>query len=108
MLSNAWKFTSNRDATMIEVGVAEEDDLSVTFFVGANGAGFDPAREEEVFQAFKRLHSSREFPGNGVGLSTVKRIVIAIAEKQNIKVAVIYGLQGGALPPGEEIDSELV
>jgi signal transduction histidine kinase len=76
LLSNAWKFTSKCSETLIEVGIAEEDDRTITFFVQDNGTGFDPEREEEVFQAFKRLHSTREFPGTGVGLATAKRIVI--------------------------------
>ncbi|HWI40735.1 MAG TPA: response regulator [Verrucomicrobiae bacterium] len=71
LLRNAWKFTSKKLFTRIEVGREGEEG----FFIRDNGAGFDPARSSEVFLPFRRLHSENDFPGTGIGLATVNRIV---------------------------------
>jgi len=74
LLSNAWKFTRHTPKPRIEVGITECRG-SQTFFVRDNGAGFDMARADRLFGAFVRLHSERAFPGSGVGLATVKRVI---------------------------------
>ena len=74
LLGNAWKFTSKLDNTFIEFGVKSELDGN-TFFVRDNGAGFDNEYSKKLFTAFQRLHNEKDFPGIGIGLATVTRIV---------------------------------
>jgi Na+/proline symporter/signal transduction histidine kinase len=74
LLGNAWKFTANQSDTRIEFGFREEDEIKV-YFVRDNGAGFDMAYSANLFGAFQRLHQDDNFPGTGIGLATVKRII---------------------------------
>ncbi|MBI4291207.1 MAG: PAS domain S-box protein [Betaproteobacteria bacterium] len=74
LIGNAWKYSSRRDRARIEFGVAERDGRPV-YCVRDNGAGFDMAYADKLFRAFQRLHSPAEFPGTGIGLATVARIV---------------------------------
>lgn len=74
LLQNAWKFTAKVPTACIEVGV-EARDTGPVFFVRDNGAGFDMKGVGELFQPFRRLHHKRDFPGTGIGLATVRRIV---------------------------------
>lgn len=75
LLGNAWKFTSQRPLGVITVGkVADASGLPVVF-VSDNGAGFDMAYSDKLFMAFQRLHTAAEFPGSGVGLATVSRVI---------------------------------
>ncbi|MBP8980731.1 MAG: PAS domain S-box protein [Syntrophobacterales bacterium] len=74
LLDNAWKFTGRTERPRIEFGVTAKDGERV-YFVRDNGAGFDMSQAGNLFAAFQRLHSSGDFPGTGIGLATVRRIV---------------------------------
>jgi signal transduction histidine kinase len=74
VLGNAWKFTRKTGSPKVEVGSRENGEQR-TFFVRDNGAGFDAAHAQRLFTPFLRLHTETEFPGFGIGLATVKRIV---------------------------------
>jgi hypothetical protein len=74
LLGNAWKFTSKAAGASVEFGSSHSNGHS-TYFVRDNGAGFDMAYADKLFQPFQRLHGMREFPGNGIGLATVGRII---------------------------------
>ncbi|MBE7368109.1 sensor histidine kinase [Ramlibacter pallidus] len=76
LLENAWKFTSAREAADIEVGLASRTPLQDTFFVRDNGCGFDMAHADKLFHNFQRLHDAQEYPGTGVGLATVSRVLV--------------------------------
>lgn len=74
LLSNAWKFTRKVEAARVEVGRIPVND-GTAFFVRDNGAGFDQAYAARLFTPFQRLHGESEFPGTGIGLATVRRVV---------------------------------
>jgi len=75
LLGNAWKFTSKTPEARVEFGMMQEGERKV-LFVRDNGAGFDMAYSDKLFGPFQRLHGIHEFPGTGVGLATVQRIVL--------------------------------
>jgi PAS domain S-box-containing protein len=74
LLGNAWKFTGKTAHPLIEFGCNRQGG-SCEYFVRDNGAGFDMAYASKLFGAFQRLHSDRDFPGTGIGLATIQRIV---------------------------------
>ncbi len=74
LLANAWKFTGKKPRARIELGRLVENGRDV-FFVKDDGVGFDMAYADKLFGAFQRLHRKEDFPGLGVGLATVQRIV---------------------------------
>jgi len=74
LLRNAWKFTQMREEAYIEFGARELASDKICF-VRDNGIGFDMSNSEKMFHAFQRLHNSSDFPGNGIGLTTVQRII---------------------------------
>jgi signal transduction histidine kinase len=71
LLGNAWKYTSKEKYAIIEMGIQEDS----VFYIRDNGAGFDSKLSERLFEPFYRLHPKSEFPGTGVGLATVYRII---------------------------------
>jgi PAS domain S-box-containing protein len=76
LLENAWKFTAGRgDDAAIEFATTPVDDAPICCYVRDNGAGFDPAYIGKLFQPFQRLHTVSEFPGIGIGLASVRRII---------------------------------
>jgi PAS domain S-box-containing protein len=74
LIENSWKFTIKNSQARIEFGVTREDGKPV-YFVKDNGVGFDMKYADKLFQPFRRLHTDREFPGTGIGLATVQRII---------------------------------
>jgi PAS domain S-box-containing protein len=91
LFSNAAKFTGKRDRALIEFGRLEKDG-EMAFYVRDNGAGFDMAYAGTLFSAFQRLHKVSEFPGTGVGLATVQRIV----RRHGVRVWAEARVNGGA------------
>lgn len=74
LLNNAWKFTSKKEKAQIEFGRMEKDGKKI-YYIKDNGAGFDMNYSVKLFQPFQRLHTAEEFPGTGIGLATVYRII---------------------------------
>jgi len=74
LLENAWKFSSLNKSVRIEFGETKQDGSPV-YYLRDDGAGFDMAYSDKLFHPFQRLHSEKEFPGTGIGLATVSRII---------------------------------
>jgi light-regulated signal transduction histidine kinase (bacteriophytochrome) len=82
LLGNAWKFSSKKTEAVIEFGEIERSEEEKqgqngksVFYIRDNGVGFDPDYASKLFNPFHRLHNSNEFPGSGIGLATVQRII---------------------------------
>jgi signal transduction histidine kinase len=75
LVENAWKFTARRRDAVIEFAAAPGADGLLCCLVRDNGAGFDPAYTAKLFQPFQRLHAATDFPGTGIGLASVQRII---------------------------------
>jgi PAS domain S-box-containing protein len=75
LLENAWKFTAGREVASIEFAAMHVDEAPLACYVRDNGAGFDPAYTDKLFQPFQRLHAVGEYPGTGIGLASVQRII---------------------------------
>jgi len=74
LVNNAWKFTSKEAQPQVEFGTTVKEDKTACF-IRDNGVGFDMAYVNKLFGAFQRLHTSLEFPGTGIGLATVRRVI---------------------------------
>ncbi len=100
LLQNAWKFTSKEQSPHIEVGHLREGD-ETTYYVRDNGVGFDPKYAAKLFMPFERLHNDPAYPGSGIGLATVAKIVYlhggrVWAESEPGKGATFYFTLGGS------------
>jgi light-regulated signal transduction histidine kinase (bacteriophytochrome) len=74
LLGNAWKFTAKVTNARIELGADRHGD-EVFYFVRDNGAGFDMRYANKLFEVFQRLHDKADYPGTGIGLATVQRVI---------------------------------
>jgi len=74
LFENAWKFTARREISIITFA-SRDGDQGPIYFIQDNGVGFDMAYANKLFQAFQRLHDAREFPGTGIGLAIVQRVI---------------------------------
>lgn len=74
LLGNAWKFSSQKNSPKIRFARTFVDGKTV-YYVKDNGVGFNPRYKDKLFSPFQRLHHQEEFPGTGIGLATVKRII---------------------------------
>mgnify|MGYP006148191113 CR=1 FL=1 len=108
LISNAVKYSAHRQPASIKIGQSPQADGSTAFYVRDNGAGFDMAHATQLFQPFTRLHSAREFPGDGIGLATVRRIVkhhggrVWAQGQINVGATIFFTLPGQ--PPPRERD----
>ncbi len=75
LMNNAWKFTSKAEQALVEFGKMTENG-KVFYFLRDNGAGFNMSYKDKLFVAFQRFHSSSDYPGTGIGLATVHRIIL--------------------------------
>jgi light-regulated signal transduction histidine kinase (bacteriophytochrome) len=75
LLANAWKFTAKSKKAKIEFGLLKPIGEEPIYFVRDNGCGFDMSMAGDLFKPFQRLHTDEEFPGTGVGLASVRRII---------------------------------
>jgi light-regulated signal transduction histidine kinase (bacteriophytochrome) len=94
LMENAWKFTAKTTEARIEFGTMVKDDERI-YFVSDNGVGFDMRYVDKLFQPFQRLHTDAEYPGTGIGLAIVQRVIRRhggriLAESQEGKGTTIY------------------
>ena len=105
LLGNAWKFTGKTTRARIEVDRRQIDGVTV-YRVSDNGAGFDESYVEKLFTPFQRLHTDNDFPGTGIGLSTVQRIIARhegeIWAHGEVARGAVFSFTLGELRPGRE------
>jgi PAS domain S-box-containing protein len=106
LLGNAWKFTANHPQACIELGRQTAPDGTSVWFVRDNGAGFDMALVDRLFAAFQRLHRDTEFPGTGIGLATVQRIIHRHGGRVWAEGAVHQGATFSFTLPGGDVGTE--
>jgi light-regulated signal transduction histidine kinase (bacteriophytochrome) len=75
LIANAVKYTREREQTKVEIGTVPGEENKLVFFIRDNGVGFDMQYVDKLFGVFKRLHSTEEFEGTGIGLANVRRII---------------------------------
>lgn len=75
LVSNALKFTSQREKALIAIDSNTDTPGKVVIYIRDNGVGFDPKYSEKIFGVFQRLHSDEEYPGTGIGLANTRRII---------------------------------
>lgn len=107
LLDNAWKFTVKTADAVVEFGVLEQEADQRIYFVRDNGAGFNMAYADKLFAPFRRLHAESEFPGTGIGLATVQRIIkrhggrIWAEARPGRGATFFWTLAEGESPPGD-------
>lgn len=74
LIGNAWKYSGKESVSEIKIGMIKEKGETI-YYVQDNGAGFDMSKASQMFNPFQRFHSSKDFPGTGVGLATVRRVI---------------------------------
>jgi len=105
LLSNAIKYSGNKDGAKVEIGslnAGAPERSGITYFVRDNGVGFDMRYYEKLFGVFQRLHGAGAFPGTGVGLATVHRLVARHGGRVWAEAAVNEGATFCFSLPGED------
>ena len=85
LISNALKYTRNKEKAVIDIGGKIENN-KIIYFIKDNGAGFDMKYADKLFGVFQRLHKARDFEGIGIGLANVNRIISRMVENAGLKV----------------------
>jgi light-regulated signal transduction histidine kinase (bacteriophytochrome) len=107
LLSNAVKYSGKKDGARVEIGTVEAgapERSGTTYFVRDNGVGFDMRYYDKLFGVFQRLHSATEFPGTGVGLAIVHRLVTRHGGRVWAEAAVNEGATFYFSLPGKDKD----
>ncbi|MBK8899732.1 MAG: PAS domain S-box protein [Anaerolineaceae bacterium] len=104
LLNNAWKFTARHASACIEFGLEKRPSGETIYFVRDDGAGFDMTYIDKLFGAFQRLHTPAEFPGTGIGLATVLRIIHRHGGQIWAEGAVEHGATFYFTLPGTAVD----